>query len=351
MKRSLLVAISLLMFFPSFGLSLWQTISLPASEPVGMQSPGANLVYLPVIYREYPQAPGFDYEIGKMINNTSYDWLMDYTYDLIVYYGPRHHDYYQRFTDLNNCTLGGTTYGKNNQLRALNYVESVVAEFGYEIVHEFVPDSNGGYNLIFYKPPSASPSYDSVIEVGAHLDTVYNAPGANDNAAGSAGVMEMARLLKDYPNHHPWKFILFVEEENGIMGSYYHVQNIRNQPFKAALVMDTIGWSEDDPDYMNCIYADSSIPLSVEIAKLFDTIRKTYKINIGWRRCSVSSMYSDQGRYWQYDLPAVLSVGGLPHSNPTLHKCTDNFDRLNKMNAYLTVKQNVGVMLTLDKEP
>lgn len=320
------------------------------SQKQDTQEADSFMVFLPAVFVNYPLPEGYDPDIAEYVHNTSYEWLMDYTEDLVTSFGPRHHDLYRRFID-DQCNFGSQTYSRHNQLRALSYVESVLINFGYTISHEYVPDSNGSYNLIAYKPTSAKPEYSSVLEIGAHIDTVAAAPGANDNAAGVAGVMEMARLLQNYPNHHPWRFIAFVEEETGLLGSYYHVQNIRNLPFKAALVMDTIGWSEIAPDFMNCIYDKSSIPFTVDIAYLFNTVRKVYGINIGWRRCSYTSMYSDQGRYWQYGLPAVLSVGGLPHTNPTLHKCSDNFAHLNKMNAFLTVKENVGVLLTLDKEP
>lgn len=351
MKRLVLTLYLLILFLSPGSVPLMIKGSVSTANLTSeSQEIAEYTIFMPATFMIYPRPEGYDHNIAIKVHDTSYEWLMDYTNDLVTFYGPRHRDYFRRFVD-NQCNFGSQTYSKNNQLRALIYVESVLQDFGYTITHESVPDSNGGYNLIITKPASAEPVYNRVLEVGAHIDTVAGAPGANDNAAGVAGVMEMARLLKNYPNHHPWRFIAFVEEETGILGSYYHVQNIRNQPFKAALVMDTIGWSEIDPDYMNCIYAEPDIPYTVEIAKLFDTVRKAYGIDIGWRRCSYSSMYSDQGRYWQYGLPAVLSVGGLPHTNPTLHKCTDNYARLNKMNAYLTVKENVGVLLTLDKEP
>ena len=62
--------------------------------------------------------------------------------------------------------------------------------------------------------------------VTAHLDSINHqdgpagdAPGADDNASGSAGVMEMARVLKDHPSIDDVKFILFGGEEQGLLGS------------------------------------------------------------------------------------------------------------------------------------
>ena len=314
----------------------------------------AGIVQLPSISKNGPHPSGYDEAIAVRIAATNYTHYQSLIQNLVENFSPRHHDVYQIIVDQQTCELGGTSFEKHNLLRALEDAEAKFVEYGYQIIHEPVPDSNGSYNLIAYKPASAvtaAPVYPSVLEVGAHIDTRKTTPGASDNAAGAAGVIEMAGLLKDYPNHHPWRFILFVEEEKGTAGSKVHTQQIKGQPLKIALVMDGIGWSMTEPEPMNCIYDNHAIPYSVEVAQLFDTIRQRYQIGIGWQRCTYSSRFSDQGRYWDEGLPAVLSVGGLPYKDKTLHKCKDNMANLDLNNAFLTVQENVGVFLTLDQQP
>jgi Predicted aminopeptidases len=62
--------------------------------------------------------------------------------------------------------------------------------------------------------------------VTAHLDSINEAgtsasraPGADDDGSGSAGVIEIARVLKDHQGKHDLQFILFGGEEQGLLGS------------------------------------------------------------------------------------------------------------------------------------
>ena len=51
--------------------------------------------------------------------------------------------------------------------------------------------------------------------VGAHYDSYFHAPGANDNGTGTAGVIELARLLADLRGRSSLRIrlVLFVNEE------------------------------------------------------------------------------------------------------------------------------------------
>ena len=54
---------------------------------------------------------------------------------------------------------------------------------------------------------------DEIIVVGAHYDTVTMTPGADDNASGIAGLLELARLLRDRPLRRSVRLIAFANEE------------------------------------------------------------------------------------------------------------------------------------------
>jgi hypothetical protein len=357
MKRILLGTFLIITFiFVTFYDVTTASISpAPTSTPDGEgnknfieQKFGLNM---PILRQVLKITPVKEETIAGLINQVDSERFTAYVESLVNDFSPRYHNSFQIFAEQNDCSYAPDVFLKSNLQRALDEVEELFAEFGYEIIHEPVPDSNGSYNLIAYKPAIQEVRYPGVLEVGAHIDTNSETPGAGDNATGVAGVMEMARLLKDYPNKHPWRFIIFISEELGLAGSSVHVQNIVGEPFKAALVMDGIGWSELTPEYMNCIYASDVIPYSIEIANLFDWVRKEYNINIAWRRCSWTSGFSDQSSYWNFNLPSVLSVGGLPWKDPDKHKCSDNMANVDLMNAFLTVQENLGVFLTLDQEP
>jgi aminopeptidase YwaD len=66
----------------------------------------------------------------------------------------------------------------------------------------------------------------NVIVVSSHHDSVPGAPGANDNASGTAMVLELARMYKDLPTDTEIRFITFGAEELGLIGSRYYVNNL-----------------------------------------------------------------------------------------------------------------------------
>ena len=89
--------------------------------------------------------------------------------------------------------------------------------------------------------------------IGAHLDHVGSQagllfPGANDNASGSAAVIELAEAFKK-SNVKPKRsimFLLFASEEQGLFGSKYFVENLKVDSNKiiAMFNLDCIGYGD-----------------------------------------------------------------------------------------------------------
>lgn len=81
------------------------------------------------------------------------------------------------------------------------------------------------------------------IVIGAHYDCV-DTPGANDNASGTAAVLELARVMSQYEYDANIKFIAFGAEEVGLVGAYNFVENLdKNERDKIAAMinMDMVG--------------------------------------------------------------------------------------------------------------
>lgn len=94
---------------------------------------------------------------------------------------------------------------------------------------------------------------DNVVMVGAHLDSVFEGPGINDNASGSAAVLEMALLMRKARPFNKVRFAWWGAEESGLVGSTYYVDSLTEQEqgrIKAYLNADMIG----SPNYANFIY-------------------------------------------------------------------------------------------------
>lgn len=94
-------------------------------------------------------------------------------------------------------------------------------------------------NVIAYKTGVTAPE----LLIGAHMDSVQGAPGANDNLSGTLSVLEIARRAANTPLAARAYFMLFDGEEDGLLGSRAFVKD--NAPLvgklKAMFNLDMVG--------------------------------------------------------------------------------------------------------------
>ena len=124
----------------------------------------------------------------------------------------------------------GTRYCfADNRAAVSQWIRDLFISFGVPHVelHQFELDGTDQYNVVATIPGSVYP--DEYIIVGGHHDS-YNqyddpylsAPGADDNASGTAACLEMARVMMacGYRPRRSIRFVTFAAEEWGMIGSY-----------------------------------------------------------------------------------------------------------------------------------
>jgi hypothetical protein len=115
--------------------------------------------------------------------------------------------------------------------RAAVWVEHRLRSLGYEVTREYVRVPSGiswgvavpegrTWNILA-RPDELRPG-DSYRIVGAHLDTVPQAPGAEDNASGIAVMLELARMASKAQPNVPVLFVAFGAEEPRGEGDLLH---------------------------------------------------------------------------------------------------------------------------------
>ena len=99
--------------------------------------------------------------------------------------------------------------------------------------------------------PGAEPE---IILVGAHYDSVFGSPGANDNGTGVAATLTLARRFANANPKHTLRFVAFVNEEppyflSGEMGSLIYARRCkeRDDKISAMISLETIGYFSDAP--------------------------------------------------------------------------------------------------------
>jgi Zn-dependent M28 family amino/carboxypeptidase len=73
---------------------------------------------------------------------------------------------------------------------------------------------------------TGSDNKDALIVIGAHLDSVPEGPGINDNGSGSAAVLEAALRLAHESARGRMRFAFWGAEERGLVGSRHHVASL-----------------------------------------------------------------------------------------------------------------------------
>ncbi|HEX5565987.1 MAG TPA: M28 family metallopeptidase [Streptomyces sp.] len=121
---------------------------------------------------------------------------------------------------------GNRAHGRPGYRASLDYVRARLDAVGYTTtVQQFTANGAIGYNLIADWPGGDT---SRVVMAGAHLDSVTSGPGINDNASGSAAVLEAA-LAVARTGYQPGKHLRFAwwgAEELGLVGSRYYVNNL-----------------------------------------------------------------------------------------------------------------------------
>ncbi|MEU7895337.1 M28 family metallopeptidase [Nonomuraea sp. NPDC049152] len=67
---------------------------------------------------------------------------------------------------------------------------------------------------------------NNVVMAGAHLDSVPEGPGINDNGSGSAAILETALQMRHFPVRNKVRFAFWAAEEIGLLGSDQYVEKL-----------------------------------------------------------------------------------------------------------------------------
>ncbi|HKV82876.1 MAG TPA: M28 family peptidase [Candidatus Sulfotelmatobacter sp.] len=201
---------------------------------------------------------------------------------------------------------------------------------------------------------------DEYVIIGAHYDHLGRGnfdslapsqigqihPGADDNASGTAGVLELARLLA--PQRGKLKrsilFMDFAGEELGLLGSAEWVKEPTRPLAKAVAMinMDMIGRIKDEKVYIGGVGTGSTFKAVLEQAQ------KEAPFKIEYSAGGYSS--SDHTSFVTKKIPVLFFFSGL-HSD--YHKPSDTWDKINGPSAasLLDMVESVAVQLANTDQP
>ena len=154
-------------------------------------------------------------------------------------------------------SLRGRRAGSEDAAKAAAYIVGQFEEIGIQPYfaegwyQPFERSGNTYTNVIGIIPGNDPVLKDEYIIIGAHYDhlgvrndQIYN--GADDNASGTATIIEMARILKSQQNSLKLSVIVaaFDAEEIGLWGSYDLTKKLDLSKVKLMMSIDMVGWLE-----------------------------------------------------------------------------------------------------------
>jgi hypothetical protein len=204
------------------------------------------------------------------------------------------------------------------------------------------------YNVVARIDGSARPNDWYV--VGGHYDATSEipavaAPGAEDNASGCAGVLEMARVFSAQRPQSTVLFICYSGEEQGLLGSAAHVAQLSASgdlaKVRAMLNLDMIGYTADAD--LDCLLETDGFA-----APLMDDLAASAAEFTSLRIVTTTFAWgSDHVPYLDAGVPAVLSIENDWSEYPDYHSTNDLPANLTIAMAEGILRMNVGTLATL----
>lgn len=210
------------------------------------------------------------------------------------------------------------------------------------------------YNVIARMDGSSDPS--KIYVLGAHYDCVVdegdpfaNAPGANDNASGIAGIIEIARVLKNqaFVPKYTIEFVAFAAEENNLDGSTNYAQKAASNSTDIVMMLnnDMIAYDPNtDPSSWNLNvmhYSNSNALRSdfVRCGELYTTLTFTHKNT--YKKDGDSYSFFNEG----YEALFIISDAEDAYYH-TYNDVTDNFNfyycrEVTAVSCALIVQENI----------
>ena len=222
-----------------------------------------------------------------------------------------------------------------------------------------------GHNVIGYIDNKAA----TTVILGAHYDhlgygedgnsrntthepVIHN--GADDNASGTAALIELARKLKtSNATNNNYLFIAFSGEELGLYGSKYFTEHptIDLKTVNYMINMDMVGRLNDSTKVMTVGgYGTSPEWPNVISANYYNTTKKTKKTlpSLIIKIDSSGTGPSDHTSFYRKDIPVLFYFTGL---HPDYHKPSDDADKINYAGEQIIIQQIYSVIESLNNKP
>lgn len=255
--------------------------------------------------------------------------------------------------------------------RAADYIRTQFVSAGAVVKEQSYDVARKKYRNVI---AGIGPETRSRIIVGAHYDTAGPLPGADDNASGVAGLIELAHLLGKQQSPVRVELVAYTLEEPPYfrtehMGSAVHAASLRNEEVEVKLMicLEMIGYFSDAPEsqgfpapFLKTFYpsqgnfiavvgrfGDGLLVRHIKRAMRSATALPVYSINAPTFVPGVD--FSDQLNYWNAGYDAVMITDTAFFRNPNYHTSQDTADKLDYKRMAMVVAGVYAAVMSMDE--
>ncbi len=256
-----------------------------------------------------------------------------------------------------------------NYLAAADYIEQEFRAAGYEVRRqEFETDGHTCYNLEAERLGRNNP--ERILVLGAHYDSVFGTPAANDNASGVAALLAIARAMADDEPEITVRFVAFANEEPPYfqtehMGSlvYARAARDRGDDIIGMVSLETIGYYSNEPGSQRYPGPFKLLyPTRGNFIAFVGNVRSRHLVRDGIRAFRENARmpsegaaipafipgvgWSDHWAFWEEGYPAFMVTDTAPFRYPYYHTVADTPDKLD----YPRMTRVVDGLLAMTRE-
>ncbi|MBM3323581.1 Zn-dependent exopeptidase M28, partial [candidate division WOR-3 bacterium] len=321
----------------------WRLVRLSEPEARVARATGYPMVRLPEFARPLapepaplPIADQPDTTVARLVSLVSLDTLLGTMRDLVAF---------------------GTRYSYNIKCEsAAFYLHERFSALELEMrldTYYLRQPTTRAFNVEATIPGRVRP--DSIVIACAHFDSYSNirtiAPGADDNATGTAAILEIARVLRETPMRWTVKLLGFSGEEQWMKGSYHWVESTAvPQAMKIAGVynIDMVAYTAADS---NLLFVNRNTP-STPLAVLAESVNNWYSIGLRVMNYLDEDCAGDNTPFWERGYRSVFALedsewGIWNGSNPHYHTTHDTIGNLTLSQVRRTTQMALACIATM----
>jgi len=210
------------------------------------------------------------------------------------------------------------------------------------------------------------------VVIGAHYDVCGNQQGADDNATGVVGLLELARQLKNRKLNYKFDLVAYTLEEPPYfrtinMGSYVHAKSLRenNIDVYGMVALEMIGFYKDERktqqypigflslfygnkgDYITLVNKFGKGKFARKFSNKFKHTRFIKTKKFTGPKILPGIDFSDHLNYWKFGISALMITDTAFYRNPNYHDKGDTMETLDILRMSKVIDSVFNTIITL----